>query len=84
VGGDNNIVDYYPSLFGCQVGTLPMKYFLVPITCRNLIIYDPDPLDCKFIEKLDAWFRGSNSSGGRLTLVYASLSTLPSYYLFFC
>jgi hypothetical protein len=42
---------------------------------------DFDPLDSKFIKKLDAWIGGSNSSGGHLTLVNSSLSSLPSYFM---
>jgi hypothetical protein len=54
VGGDNNTADFYSSLLGCQVGTFPMKYLGVPVTYRNLRISDLDPLDKKFIKKLDA------------------------------
>jgi hypothetical protein len=81
VGGDNNTADFYSSLFGCQVGTFPMKYLGVPVTYRNLRVSDLDPLDKKFIKKLDAWVGGANSSGGRLTLVNACLSSLPSYFM---
>jgi hypothetical protein len=83
IGGDNVIADAYSSLFGCQVGNLPMKYLGVPVTHRTLRLSDLDPLDAKFIKinKLDAWVGGSNSSGGRITLVNASLSGLPSYFM---
>jgi hypothetical protein len=81
VGGDNNTAEFYSSLFGCQVGTFPMKYLGVPVTFRNLRVSDLDPLDQKFIKKLDAWVGGANSSGGRLTLVNACLSSLPSYFM---
>jgi hypothetical protein len=50
VGGDNLTVDSYSSLFGCQVGNLPMKYLGVPVTYRSLRISDLDPLDGKFIK----------------------------------
>jgi hypothetical protein len=50
VGGDNNIAEFYSSLFGCQVGTFPMKYLGVPV--RNLRVSDLDPLDQKFIKSL--------------------------------
>jgi hypothetical protein len=54
MGGDNNTAEFYSSLFGCQVGTFPMKYLGVPVTFRNLRVSDLDPLDKKFIKKLDA------------------------------
>jgi mannosylglycoprotein endo-beta-mannosidase len=81
VGGDNTTIEYYSSLFGCQVGSLPMKYLGVPVTYRTLRNSNLDPLDSKFIKKLDAWIGGSNSSGGHLTLVNSSLSSLPSYFI---
>jgi hypothetical protein len=40
-----------------------------------------DPLDANFIKKNHVWVVGSNSSGGRLTLVNSSLSSLPSYFM---
>jgi hypothetical protein len=81
VGGHNIIADTYSSLFGCQVGALPMNYPGVLVTYRTLRVSDLDSLDSKFIKNLDAWIGGSNSSGGRLTLVNASLSSLPSYFM---
>jgi mannosylglycoprotein endo-beta-mannosidase len=58
-----------------------MKYLGVHVTYRNLRVSNLDPLDKKFIKKLDAWVGGANSSGGRLTLVNACLSSLPSYFM---
>jgi hypothetical protein len=82
VGGDNTIVDYYSSLFGCHVGSRPIKYLGVPVTHRTLRDSNFDPLNNKFIKKLDAWVGCSNSSGGRLTLANSSLSSLPTYFMF--
>jgi hypothetical protein len=59
-----------------------MKYLGVPVNYRSLRISDLDPLDGKFIKKLDAWVDGANSSGGRLTVVNACISSLPSYFIF--
>jgi hypothetical protein len=51
VGVDNNTADFYSSLFGCQVGTFPMKYLGVPVTYKNLRVSDLDPLDNFFYQK---------------------------------
>jgi hypothetical protein len=51
------------------------------VTYRTLRNSDFDLLDSKFIKKLDAWIGGSNSSGGCLTLVNSSFSSLPSYFM---
>jgi hypothetical protein len=42
IGGDNDIDDFYSHMFGCQVGTLPMKYLGVPISSVSLKTSDWD------------------------------------------
>jgi hypothetical protein len=32
IGGDNVVAKFYPEMFNCQVGLLPMKYLGVPVT----------------------------------------------------
>ena len=54
VGGDNNIVEFCADMFGCQDGTLPMKYLGVIISSTALKNSDWDFLDGKMIKKLDA------------------------------
>jgi hypothetical protein len=80
IGGDNTIADHYSSMFGCQIGTLPMNYLGVPVSFRNLKNSDLVFIDEKFVKKLDAW-KSASSSGGRLVLVNACLSSLPSYIM---
>jgi hypothetical protein len=81
IGGDNIIADQYSSMFGCQVGSLPMKYLGMPVSYRSLRNSDLDFIDGKFVKKLDAWKGGAASSGGRLTLVDACLSNLPTHIM---
>jgi hypothetical protein len=81
IGGDNDIANSYTDMFGCQIGTLPMKYLGVPVSFRGLKKSDLNFIDIKFTKKLDAWVGGSSSSGGRLTLVDSCLSNLPSYIM---
>jgi hypothetical protein len=57
IGGDNEIASFYADMFGCQVGSLPMKYLGVPISSTSLKNSDWDFLDPKMIKKLDAWVR---------------------------
>jgi hypothetical protein len=79
IGGDNEIVRFYSGMFGCQVGTLPMKYSGVPISSVALNTSDWDYVDDKLIRKFDAWIGNVASSGAKFFLIDACLlSTL--YY----
>jgi hypothetical protein len=58
-----------------------MKYLGVPVTFSQLKNVDWDFLDAKMLKKLDAWVCDAATSGGRLTLLDACLSGIPSYYM---
>jgi hypothetical protein len=79
IGSDNEIASFYADMFGCQVGSLPMKYLGVPISSTSLKNSDWDFLDPKMIKKLDAWVGDSTSSGGKKILIDASVSTTLYY-----
>jgi hypothetical protein len=64
IGGDNEIANEYSSMFGCQVGTFPMKYLGMPVSFRCLKNSDLQFIDEIFVKKLDAWKGGASSSGG--------------------
>jgi hypothetical protein len=81
IGGDNTVEEFYSDLFCCQVGRLPLKYLGVPVTFSTLKNIDWDFVDAKMVKKLDAWVGDSATSGGRLTLLDACLSGIPSYYM---
>jgi hypothetical protein len=79
IGGDNQIAEFYSDMFGCQVGSLPMKYLGVPISFVSLKNSDWDFVDGRMINKLDAWVGNSVSSGGKKILIDASLSSILYY-----
>ena len=81
VGGDNDTDSIYADLFGCRVGSLPMKYLGVPVTYSALKNIELDSLDVKMVKKLDAWVAYAASSGARLTLLDSSLDGIPSYLM---
>jgi hypothetical protein len=81
LGGDNDIDYIYAEMFGCQVGTLPMKYLGVPVTYAALRNIDLDFLDAKLIKRLDSWVAYAASSGARLTLLNSSLDGIPSFLM---
>jgi hypothetical protein len=35
IGGDNEIASFHADMFGCKVGSLPMKYLGVPISSTS-------------------------------------------------
>jgi hypothetical protein len=76
IGGDNNMDTFYSDLFGCQVGSLPMKYLGVPISSVALKTSDWDYVDGKLVKKLDTWVGNSVSSGGKKILIDACLSSV--------
>jgi hypothetical protein len=79
IGGDNEIAGLYSDMFGCQVGTLPMKYLGVPISSVALKTSDWDYVDDKLVRKLDAWIGNNASSGAKKVLIDACLSSTLYY-----
>jgi hypothetical protein len=51
------------------------------VTYSTLKNIDWDFVDAKMVNKLYAWVGDSTTSGGKLTLLDACLSGIPSYYL---
>ena len=81
IGGDNNILEFYSELFGCEIGNLPLRYLGMPITFANLKTIDWNFLEMKLVKKLDAWVCEAASSGARLTLLDSCLFGIPTYYM---
>ena len=81
IGGDNETDRIYAEMFGCRVGTLPMRYLGVPVTYSALKNIELDFLDGKLIKKLDVWAAYAASCGARLTLLGSSLDGIPSYLM---
>lgn len=65
----------------CQVGYLPSTYLGLPIGGHISRINAWDPIIERMDKKLATWKGGLLSIGGRATLVKASLSSLPMYYM---
>jgi hypothetical protein len=66
-------------MFGCQVGSWPMKYFGVPVHGSRFHVKDEKPLSDKLKKKLDGWVGNSSSIGGIWTLIKSSLSGILIY-----
>lgn len=65
----------------CKIGSIPFVYLGLPIGGSPLRIQAWDPIIDKFSRKLASWKGKLLSIGGRLTLIKASLSNLPLYFM---
>lgn len=65
----------------CKVGHLPMNYLGLPIGGNTSRLACWDPLLDRMNRKLSSWKSKLLSIGGRLTLIKASLSNLPIYFM---
>lgn len=65
----------------CARGLLPVRYLGIPISGRRPRKQDWDGLISKIRKRLASWKMKHLSLGGRLTLVNAVLTTLPTYWM---
>lgn len=65
----------------CKVGHFPLTYLGLPIGGNSSRIQCWDPIIERMEKKLASWKGKLLSIGGRLTLIKASLSNLPMYYM---
>uniref|UniRef100_A0A453QG48 Reverse transcriptase zinc-binding domain-containing protein n=1 Tax=Aegilops tauschii subsp. strangulata TaxID=200361 RepID=A0A453QG48_AEGTS len=81
VGGDDDLLTFYSDLFNCQIGHFPMRYLGVPVSFSTLRALDWSFVDEKFLKCCESWIGNSASSGGRLTLLNSSLTSIIYYYM---
>lgn len=71
----------FADLFGCQLGTWPIKYLFVPVCGSRLYVIDWDFLIERLMKNPDGWIGMVLSLGGRLILINSSLSSVPIYHM---
>ena len=71
----------YVDLFGCQIGHFPMKYLGVPVSYSSLRNSDWEYIAIQYLKCCDSWIGNFASSGGRLTLLNSSFSSIAYYYM---
>lgn len=64
-----------------KVDHLPIKYLGLPLGANPKRIKTWDPVVERMEKRLSVWRRRFNTTGGRLTLMNSSLSSLPIYFL---
>jgi hypothetical protein len=70
-------------LFYCLVGSLPFKYFRIPIHFERLRREDIQPLIDKLITRIAGWRDRLMAYSSRLTLIKSCLASVPVYLMSF-
>lgn len=69
------------NIWVCSISTLPIEYLGMPLGGSPKLEYLWNPIIERIDRKLHSWHHSYISKGGRLTLIQAVLSNLPTYYL---
>ena len=80
IGRVNDIEDLALEL-GCKVGGLPSYYLGLPLGApfKSEVVWDS--VEERFRKRLAMWKRQYISKGGRLTLIWSTLSSLLIYFM---
>jgi hypothetical protein len=73
----------YRRIFGCESGSLPLKYLGVPIHYRKLKNPEWNPVESRSEGKLGCWQSKMLSYGDRLVLINIVFTTMPMFILSF-
>lgn len=66
---------------GCKVEKWPMKYIGLPLGGNLGSSVFWTPVVEKIMKRLDGWYKGLLSKGGRLTLIQSVLGSIPIFYM---
>ena len=69
------------SELGCKVGGLPSCYLGLPLGAPFKLEVVWDGVEERFRKRLAMWKRQYISKGGRLTLIWSILSSMPVYFM---
>jgi hypothetical protein len=79
VSSDEQKTLMFSELINCATGSWPIKYLGVPVSGSRLHVKDWLSLKDKILKRLDGWQSSSLSYGGKLILLNACLSCIPTY-----
>jgi hypothetical protein len=80
-GKAKDVENDYISLFGCESGSFPFKYFGIPIHLHKLKNGEWKLLKDRFEKRLACWLRKLLSYGDRLVLINSVLTSLTMFML---
>jgi hypothetical protein len=75
--------DQYSNIFGCKLGSFPVKYLGIPMHFRKLGNKDWKIIEQRIKKKLSSWKGKHMSVGGRLVLINSVLSSLAMFMISF-
>ncbi len=75
--------DEYSSIFGCKLGSFPVKYLGIPMHFMKLSNNDWKVIEQRIERKLRSWKGKHMSVGGRLVLINSFLSSLAMFMISF-
>jgi mannosylglycoprotein endo-beta-mannosidase len=67
------------NVMNCSTRVWPIKYLEVPVAGSRLHVSDWVSLVEKLMKRLEGWQGSALSIGGRITLINACLSSIPTY-----
>ena len=70
-------------VFGCALGSYPIKYLGIPMHFRRLSNKDWKVVEERFEKKLSGWKGKLLTVGGRVVLINSVLSSLSMFMMFF-
>ncbi len=82
-GQAKEFYDQYSNIFGCKLGSFPVKYVGIPMHYRKLNNKDWEVIEQRIEEKLCSWKEKHLSVGGRLVLINSVLSSLVMFMISF-
>ncbi len=82
-GQAKDFVDHYSNIFGCKLGSFPVKYLGIPMHFRKLSNKDWKVIKQRIEKKLSSWKGKHLSVGGRLVLINSVLSSLAIFMISF-
>jgi hypothetical protein len=74
-------IESFASIFGCPVGSFPIKYLGVPLHSNKLRIEDLQPLIDKIIKRIAVWRGKLLCQVGRQILIKTCIASIPIYLL---
>ena len=81
MGVDDQVTTSRAERVGCGVGLWPISYLGMPLGGNPCSRTFWEPVIGKVAKRLDGWKKAFLSKGGRLTLIEAVLSAIPTYFL---
>ena len=81
LGVDGEIITSMAEMVGCGAGLWAISYLGMPLGGNPCSKTFWEPVISKVAKRLDGWKKAFLSKGGRLTLIEAVLSAIPTYFL---